>query len=205
MGLWRWPARREVRPIVEEAEADVGRIERAVEEWRVWWRRAGERELRCILMTAWDPIGVGDAPEAWDEYDSYVGGVGRRLLEAADPDRAAEAVAGYLDRGPSRGCRAADADPVSADLGLLSAGRPAAVEEGWAGIVAPSAARPKSLIACVFMIDWPPTGCNPLDNGLQSLVPYGLNDLISSTFNNTNRWAVLREGSRCTASTGAAR
>ncbi len=32
---------------------------------------ARQRELRCILMTAWDPIRVGDAAEAWDEYDEY--------------------------------------------------------------------------------------------------------------------------------------
>jgi Peptidase inhibitor family I36 len=29
------------------------------------------------------------------------------------------------------------------------------------------------------------------DNGLQSLVPFGLNDIISSAYNNTNRWAIL--------------
>jgi len=97
MWLRRWQARREARPIVDEAKADAERIERSVGEWQRWWRLAGERELRCILMTAWDPIGVGDAPEAWDEYDSYVAGVGRRLQEATDPDRAAGSVAEYLD------------------------------------------------------------------------------------------------------------
>lgn len=33
------------------------------------------------------------------------------------------------------------------------------------------------------------------DNGLQSLVPYGFNDLVSSATNSTNRYAVLREHS----------
>ena len=32
-------------------------------------------------MTAWDPIGVGDVPEAWDEYDSYLNGVAQRLRQ----------------------------------------------------------------------------------------------------------------------------
>ena len=27
--------------------------------------------VRHILLAEWDPIGVGDAPEAADEYDSY--------------------------------------------------------------------------------------------------------------------------------------
>jgi Peptidase inhibitor family I36 len=33
------------------------------------------------------------------------------------------------------------------------------------------------------------------DNGTQSLVPYGFNDLTSSATNSTSRWAVLREHS----------
>lgn len=32
-------------------------------------------------------------------------------------------------------------------------------------------------------------------NGLQSLVPYGFNDIVSSVSNATNRWAVLRQNS----------
>jgi RES domain-containing protein len=35
--------------------------------------------------------------------------------------------------------------------------------EGWAGLIAPSAAHPGSLVACVFATDWPPAGCTPLD------------------------------------------
>jgi hypothetical protein len=44
-------------------------------------------------------------------------------------------------------------------------------EDGWAGVVAPSAARPKSLIACVFMTDWPPAGCKPIDATTVAAVP----------------------------------
>lgn len=34
-----------------------------------------QKEIRDILMREWDPIGVADAPEAQDEYDSYVGDI----------------------------------------------------------------------------------------------------------------------------------
>jgi hypothetical protein len=43
-------------------------------------------------MEEWDPIGVRDAPEAADEYDSYLGPIGARLREGKD---AAE-IAAYL-------------------------------------------------------------------------------------------------------------
>lgn len=64
--------------------------------WQEWWRERGERELQCILMTAWDPIGVGDAPEAWGEYETYAPRVARILREAEDPWEAAAEVAEYL-------------------------------------------------------------------------------------------------------------
>ena len=35
--------------------------------------------IRTILLKDWDPIGVEDAPEAQDEYDSYVGRIYRVL------------------------------------------------------------------------------------------------------------------------------
>jgi hypothetical protein len=43
-------------------------------------------------MEEWDPIGVRDAPEAADEFDSYLGPIGARLREGKD---AAE-IAAYL-------------------------------------------------------------------------------------------------------------
>lgn len=95
--LWKWRARRRIRPLVEEARAEAQKIAQGDDEWRWWWGQTGERELRCILMTAWDPIGVGDAPEAWDEYDEYIAGVGRRLREGSDLETAAGLVARYLD------------------------------------------------------------------------------------------------------------
>lgn len=47
-------------------------------------------------MTAWDPIGVGDTPEAWDEYETYAPEVARILHETKDPREAAAQVAEYL-------------------------------------------------------------------------------------------------------------
>ena len=47
-------------------------------------RRAEAREyheaIRSILLREWDPIGVNDAPEAQDEYDSYVSQVHGLLI-----------------------------------------------------------------------------------------------------------------------------
>ena len=43
--------------------------------------------------------------------------------------------------------------------------------EGWAGIIAPSAAHPGSLVVCVFATDWPPTGCTPLDASPVEAIP----------------------------------
>jgi hypothetical protein len=38
-------------------------------------------QIRTVLMSKWDPIGVNDVPEAANEYDSYIGGV-YELLES---------------------------------------------------------------------------------------------------------------------------
>jgi RES domain-containing protein len=43
--------------------------------------------------------------------------------------------------------------------------------EGWAGLIAPSAAHPGSLITCVFTADWPPEGCTPLDASTVESIP----------------------------------
>ena len=66
--------------------------------WTHWWHTTGERELRCILMTAWDPAGSGDTPQAWDEYDSYALAIAHRARDGSDPEIAAGRVAAYLDR-----------------------------------------------------------------------------------------------------------
>ena len=43
--------------------------------------------------------------------------------------------------------------------------------EGWAGLIAPSAAHRGSLIACVFATVWPPDGCAPLDASTVKTIP----------------------------------
>jgi hypothetical protein len=67
-------------------------------DWRRWWKERGEDELRALLMTAWDPIGVKDEPRAADEYDSYMLPLARKLREGA----AAEDVAAFLDTAESQ-------------------------------------------------------------------------------------------------------
>src|SRR4051812_19148169 len=67
-----WRMRRSSRPLRDQLRRNEQRLEDGPVAWRDWWSRHGERELRCILMSAWDPLGTGDVPEAWDEYDSYI-------------------------------------------------------------------------------------------------------------------------------------
>jgi hypothetical protein len=97
MPLWKWRARRATKPIRDEHRAATHRVESGSEEWLRWWRANGERELTCILMTAWDPVGASDVPDAWDEYESYVPAVAYRLRDAPDEHAAIEQVAEYLD------------------------------------------------------------------------------------------------------------
>jgi hypothetical protein len=47
-------------------------------------------EIRRVLMTVWDPIGVRDEPNAQDEYDGYLGGVFDLLTSGASDDRIKE-------------------------------------------------------------------------------------------------------------------
>ena len=42
-----------------------------------------------ILITQWDPIGVGREPRAQDEYDSYIPGIERHIRNGADRQRLA--------------------------------------------------------------------------------------------------------------------
>jgi hypothetical protein len=61
-------------------------------EWHMWWKRRGGAGVRRVLMEEWDPIGVREWPDAADEYDTYVGRVGRMLRENASAGQ----IAGYL-------------------------------------------------------------------------------------------------------------
>lgn len=88
--------------------------------WWEWWRERGERELQCILMTAWDPIGVGDTPEAWSEYETYAPEVARILRVTNDPEEAATGVAEYLG-GVERHSMEIDSDKGRLDNARLAA------------------------------------------------------------------------------------
>lgn len=61
-------------------------------EWNSWWETEGRRELRALLMSDWDPIGVNGIPQAHTEYDSYLDPLASLLRDGANGDR----VAGYL-------------------------------------------------------------------------------------------------------------
>jgi len=37
-------------------------------------------EIHKVLIEGWDPIGVGDIPEAQDEYDSYIPTIYKMLI-----------------------------------------------------------------------------------------------------------------------------
>lgn len=43
--------------------------------------------------------------------------------------------------------------------------------EGWAGLMAPSAARAGSLVVCVFAARWPPAGASPLRASAVTMIP----------------------------------
>jgi hypothetical protein len=50
------------------------------------------RQIESVLLRDWDPIGVGEVPQAQDEYRDYVRGV----YDVAVQTCSAEAVAKYL-------------------------------------------------------------------------------------------------------------
>jgi len=60
------------------------------DEYEGWWRGRGAAELRELLYREWDPIGLKDIAEGSDdEYDAYVGQLGRRLRAGASEDEVA--------------------------------------------------------------------------------------------------------------------
>ncbi len=47
-------------------------------------------DIRHVLMSVWDPIGIKDEPNAQDEYDGYLGGVYALLVSGASDGRIEE-------------------------------------------------------------------------------------------------------------------
>jgi hypothetical protein len=67
-----------------------------VEEFAVWWRETGERELRQVLFWRWDPLGVADNfPETADEYDGYAPQVVQALRRGAEVEELMELLVGF--------------------------------------------------------------------------------------------------------------
>ena len=46
-----------------------------------------QEAIRSILLKEWDPIGVKDVPEAQDEYDSYIPGVCKLLINRESSEK----------------------------------------------------------------------------------------------------------------------
>jgi hypothetical protein len=59
-------------------------------EKKEWQRILGE--IRNVLMTVWDPIGIKDEPNAQDEYDCYLGPIFGLLTQG----KSDEEIADYL-------------------------------------------------------------------------------------------------------------
>lgn len=53
--------------------------------------RENRQRVRNVLMQHWDPIGVNDVPEAWDECDDYVGWVYVMLMDHRASEASIEA------------------------------------------------------------------------------------------------------------------
>jgi hypothetical protein len=83
-------------------------------DWHRWWKERGGSGVRRLLMDEWDPIGVQQWPEAADEYDSYVGVVGRMLHEGATAAEIEKYLTGireeYMGLGPSSDGQRRDKD-----------------------------------------------------------------------------------------------
>jgi len=53
-----------MQPCHDELALDAQRLNDGPADWRRWWTEHGEREVRCILMSAWDPVTAGDNSRA---------------------------------------------------------------------------------------------------------------------------------------------
>ena len=51
-------------------------------------------EIRRVLLQRWDPIGIGDEPNAQNEYDGYLGGIYELLVGGASDKQ----ISDYLAR-----------------------------------------------------------------------------------------------------------
>lgn len=88
--------------------------ERREPSFEQWWREAGFRELRQLLLWRWDPIGVADHTFPWaeSEYDMYA----RPLAELLDDGASAAEVMEHLDGIASNEITIGSTSPEVAEL-----------------------------------------------------------------------------------------
>lgn len=55
--------------------------------------RRNRMRVRALFLRDWDPIGIGEVPECWDEYDAYVN---EAYVMVMDRGASVEAVAAFL-------------------------------------------------------------------------------------------------------------
>jgi hypothetical protein len=68
------------------------------QEYERWWRERGDRELRELLLSEWDPIGIAKiADEQLDEYEHYAGQLARRLRAGASEEEIAAVLEGFRE------------------------------------------------------------------------------------------------------------
>ncbi|HAV1390515.1 TPA: hypothetical protein JG815_004871 [Vibrio parahaemolyticus] len=57
------------------------------------------KEIASILWNDWDPIGVNDGENEWDdEYDSYVPHIFRLTIEGKDASRIAQSLSSSIEQ-----------------------------------------------------------------------------------------------------------
>ena len=71
------------------------------------------RDIRHVLLTVWDPIGVKDAPSAQDEYDGYLGDVFQLLTQGNSDDAIVKYLLGIVNENMGLGsAKASDMLPT---------------------------------------------------------------------------------------------
>jgi hypothetical protein len=92
--------------------ADRDKIERV---------RLVQAKIRTILLDEWDPIGIGEMPDAQDEYDRYVGQVYRKIADGAGSFPIAQLLTRIeFDRMGLRQRSPIDLEPVAQQLAALA-------------------------------------------------------------------------------------
>jgi hypothetical protein len=70
--------------------------------------------IRRVFLDVWDPIGVRHAPNAQDEYDTYLGGIFELLMSKAPDAKLKEYLDWCVDRMGMDSSRHSDADVIQA-------------------------------------------------------------------------------------------